>query len=121
MRTRRTLTIAATIGALVLTAGTAFAAGATTSQDGALQRNPVEAMSSTMNGWDQPHADPAGSHRERGTPMDEAGHAAMHRDGPGPTGSADHGAMHAQMREHMPADLREDCDAHHDEHAPPDA
>ena len=124
MRTRRTLTVAATVGALVLTAGTAFAAGATTSQDSFLTRAPVDAMSQAMNGWQQApmHGDASTPmHRDGAMPMNEADHDALHRDGDVHMGGADHDAMHAQMREHMPADLREDCDAHHDARTRPDA
>lgn len=123
MRTRRTLTVAATASALVLTAGTAFAAGATTSQDGTLLRNPANAMSAAMSGSQPaPMHDEASTpmHRD-GMPMDEADHDAMHRDADGHMGGADHDAMHSQMREHMPSDLRGECDAHHGEGAEPDA
>lgn len=124
MRARRLFIVAATVGALALTAGTAFAAGATTNGDGALARNPVDVMGAAMNGWQQApmHGDgSAPMHPGGGMPMGDADHDAMHRDGDAHMDSADHDAMHAQMREHMPADLREDCDTHHAAHTRPDA
>ena len=121
MRIRRTLTIAAIVGALVVTAGAAFAAGATSSQDDTLLRNPVDAMSTAMNGWHEPHADPASMHRESATPLEEADRDALRRDVEAHRHRADHDALHAQMRGHMPTELREDCDAHHDEGARPGA
>ena len=122
MRTRKALIVAATVGVLVLTAGTAFAAGAAINQDGAPLGAPAEAMSEAVNGWQQAsmHGDGSASmHREGGMPMGEADRDAAHRDGH--MGEVDHDAMHAQMREHMPAELREDCDIHHDERREPDA
>ena len=118
MRTRKVLIVAATVGALVLTAGTAFAAGAAINQDGAPLGAPAEAMSQAMNGWQQApmHGDDSASmHREGGMPMGEADHGAMHRDGGAHMDQGDHDGMHAQMRDHMPAELREDCDIHHAE------
>ena len=118
MRMRKVLIVAATVGALALTAGTAFAAGAAINQDGAPLGAPAQAMSTAMNGWQQTpmHGDGSASmHREAGMPMDEADHDAMHRDGGAHMDQAGHDGMHAQMREHMPAELREDCDTHHAE------
>lgn len=90
MALRRVLILAA-VGFVALAAAAALAVGPAPSLPGGLLSAPAHAMGA-------------------------GGHDAMHEQ----IDDAGHDAMHERMREDMPAEAREVCDAHHAEHTATD-